>query len=154
IFPFVSIGSEYAGQLTGFDTHGSDFTYLVTDAAPFTLTVLLGIPLLRSAAAETRPWAARIKLGAHSPWLSPPSSRLPVTTMKWDVFWSRGVRRCGLRRCPWTVGAATICSSVPVSCSSPTVHSPAPMLRAWALLWSSACYWRFSPTGPERYGQT
>src|SRR5262245_42040384 len=56
IFPFVSVGSEYAGQLTGFDTHGSDFTYLVTDAAPFTLTVLLGIPLLRSAATETRPW--------------------------------------------------------------------------------------------------
>jgi hypothetical protein len=50
IFPFVSAGSEYAGRLSGFDTHGSDLTYLATDAAPFLLTPLVGIPLLRRAA--------------------------------------------------------------------------------------------------------
>jgi hypothetical protein len=29
-FPFVSVGSEYAGQLKGFNTLGSDLTYLIT----------------------------------------------------------------------------------------------------------------------------
>ena len=50
IFPFVTVGSEYAGQLTGFDTHGSDWTYLATDFLPFLLTIFLGVPLLRGAA--------------------------------------------------------------------------------------------------------
>lgn len=53
LFPFVTAGSEYAGRLSGFDTRGSDLTYLATDATPFLLTVLLGVPLLRSAAART-----------------------------------------------------------------------------------------------------
>jgi hypothetical protein len=47
IFPWVAVGSEYAGRLTGFDTHGNDLIYLATDAAPFLLTVFAGIPLLR-----------------------------------------------------------------------------------------------------------
>jgi hypothetical protein len=47
VFPFVTVGSAYAGQLTGFDTRGSDLVYLATDAAPFVLTVVVGVPLLR-----------------------------------------------------------------------------------------------------------
>jgi len=47
VFPFVEVGSRYAGQLTGFDTHGSDLVYLATDIAPFLLTIFLGVPLLR-----------------------------------------------------------------------------------------------------------
>jgi len=50
-FPFVTVGSDYAGQLTGFETHGSDLIYLATDFAPFLLTVFLGVPLLRSVGA-------------------------------------------------------------------------------------------------------
>lgn len=50
VFPFVAVGSAYAGQLTGFDTGGSDLTYLLTDALPFALTVLIGVPALRAAA--------------------------------------------------------------------------------------------------------
>ncbi len=46
-FPYISVGSEYAGQLTGFDTHGSDLIYLITDATPFVLTIFFGVPLLR-----------------------------------------------------------------------------------------------------------
>ncbi len=67
-FPFVAVGSEYAGQLTGFDTHGSDLTYLATDALPFVLTVLVGIPLLRSVAAGRggRVWSC-MKFGAAIP---------------------------------------------------------------------------------------
>lgn len=46
VFPFVAVGSRYAGQLTGFDTHGSDAIYLATDFAPFLLSVFLGIPIV------------------------------------------------------------------------------------------------------------
>ena len=47
-FPFISVGSDYAGRLSGFDTDGNDLIYLITDAAPFIWTVLLGVPLLRA----------------------------------------------------------------------------------------------------------
>src|SRR3989304_1672903 len=40
-FPFVVSGSEYAGRLSGFDTKGSDFCYLMTDFGPYLLTVLI-----------------------------------------------------------------------------------------------------------------
>jgi hypothetical protein len=50
IFPFVTVGSAYAGRLSGFDTHGSDLVYLVTDLAPFALTVVAGVPALRALA--------------------------------------------------------------------------------------------------------
>ncbi len=66
IFPFVSVGSEYAGQLTGFDTKGSDLIYLLTDFFPFLLTIFVGVPLLRSAAGSKPLWAA-IKLGLGLP---------------------------------------------------------------------------------------
>jgi hypothetical protein len=46
-FPFVAVGSEYAGQLTGFDTHGKDLVYLATDGAPFLLSIFAGVPLFR-----------------------------------------------------------------------------------------------------------
>ena len=49
LFPFVTdAGSGYPGRLTGFDTHGSDLCYLATDLAPYLLTILIGVPLLRS----------------------------------------------------------------------------------------------------------
>jgi hypothetical protein len=67
-FPWVAVGSEYAGQLTGFDTHGSDLVYLATDLAPFTLTVLIGVPLLRAVTQGAwPPWARHVALGAAMP---------------------------------------------------------------------------------------
>lgn len=54
-FPFVVSGGEYAGRLSGFDTHGSDLIYLATDITPYLLTILLGIPLLRAGARGWRP---------------------------------------------------------------------------------------------------
>jgi len=74
IFPFVSVGSDYAGQLTGFDTKGSDLIYLLTDFFPFLLTIFVGVPLLRSAAGSKPLWAS-IKLGfglpiAFAPFIS------------------------------------------------------------------------------------
>ena len=47
-FPFVESGSKYAGRLSGFDTHGSDLTYLLTDFFPYILTIVFGVPLLKS----------------------------------------------------------------------------------------------------------
>lgn len=56
IFPFVKPGGEYAGRLSGFDTHGSDLTYLATDALPFALSALFGVPALRAATRARRPF--------------------------------------------------------------------------------------------------
>lgn len=55
IFPFISSGSDYAGQLTGFDTRGSDFCYFATVFLPFALTVLIGVPLIKLAGRARRP---------------------------------------------------------------------------------------------------
>ncbi|HVY54503.1 MAG TPA: M50 family metallopeptidase [Thermodesulfobacteriota bacterium] len=66
LFPFVTSGSEYAGQLTGFDTGGNDLTYLLTDFFPFLLTIFIGVPLLRSAS-RSSPLAASLKLGVSLP---------------------------------------------------------------------------------------
>ncbi|HVT60937.1 MAG TPA: hypothetical protein VHR45_21405 [Thermoanaerobaculia bacterium] len=55
VFPFVVSGGAYAGRLSGFDTRGSDWTYLATDLGPFVLTLVPGVWALRRAAAARRP---------------------------------------------------------------------------------------------------
>jgi hypothetical protein len=55
VFDFVVADSEYAGRLSGFDTHGSDIVYLVTVAMPYLLTVLIGVPALRLCTMRSRP---------------------------------------------------------------------------------------------------
>ena len=77
VFPFIAVGSEYAGQLTGFDTRGSDLTYLLTDFLPFVLTILIGVPLLRSAALGRPGLPAAVKLGAALPIAFAPFISLP-----------------------------------------------------------------------------
>lgn len=47
VFPFITIGSEYAGRLAGFETYDNDFIYLLTVFFPYLLTIFIGIPLLR-----------------------------------------------------------------------------------------------------------
>ncbi len=42
-FDWIVVGSEYAGQLTGFNTFGNDGIYLVTVLMPFVLTVFPGM---------------------------------------------------------------------------------------------------------------
>lgn len=51
VFPFVVPASDYAGRLSGFETHGSDRIYLATDLGPFLLTLFPGVWALRRAAA-------------------------------------------------------------------------------------------------------
>ena len=55
VFPFVVSGGDYAGRLSGFDTHGSDLVYLATDALPFLLTITVGVPLLKASTARHQP---------------------------------------------------------------------------------------------------
>jgi hypothetical protein len=68
VFPFVAVGSDYAGQLTDFDTGGSDLTYLATDLAPFLFTLFPGVWWLRRAARRRRPFL----FGAALPWALAP----------------------------------------------------------------------------------
>jgi len=70
VFPYVSSGSNYAGRLSGFDTHASDFVYLVTVFFPFTLTVFPGVLALRAVIRARRSHA--FLFGAAVPWASAP----------------------------------------------------------------------------------
>ncbi len=71
VLPFVASGGEYAGRLSGFDTRGSDFSYLATDFAPFLLTLFPGVWALRRAARAGRPvlFGLALPLG-FAPFLS------------------------------------------------------------------------------------
>ena len=53
--PWVSSGSDYAGQLTGFNTFGNDWIYLATDFGPYLMTLVIGIPLVRLCTRRRRP---------------------------------------------------------------------------------------------------
>lgn len=73
VFPFVASGSHYAGQLTGFDTHGNDAIYLVTVLAPFLLTIFAGVPLVKRLARPlAHPAAAPWLVGAALPFAYAP----------------------------------------------------------------------------------
>lgn len=54
-FPFITSGSDYAGRLSGFDTQGSDLIYLSTCFAPFLLSIVPGVLLLRWCSRKPRP---------------------------------------------------------------------------------------------------
>ena len=58
IFPYVQVGSAYAGQLAGFDTHGSDLAYALTVFFPFVLSIAIGVPLLVRVARAAAPGVA------------------------------------------------------------------------------------------------
>lgn len=62
--PYVVPSSGYAGRLSGFDTSGNDAIYLATVFAPYLLTLLVGLPLVRLAQRTANP----LILGASVPW--------------------------------------------------------------------------------------
>ena len=71
LLPFVAAGGDYAGRLSGFDTHGSDLVYLATDLGPYLLTLVPGVWWLRRAARAGRPFAFGAALPvALAPFLS------------------------------------------------------------------------------------
>lgn len=77
IFPFVHVGGEYAGRLSGFDTRGSDWIYLATDLAPYLVTFLPGVWWLRRAGRRGRP----LWFGAALPW-----GLAPFLSLTGDAF--------------------------------------------------------------------
>lgn len=66
LFPYVHVGSDYAGQLVGFDARGSDAAYALCVFFPFLLTIALGVPLLLRSARGTTLLSALL-LGAALP---------------------------------------------------------------------------------------
>lgn len=73
IFPFISVGSEYSGRLTGFDTRGSDLAFLITDFMPYVLTIFLGVPLLKSISSlRSSPTSRSIFFGLSAPFAYAP----------------------------------------------------------------------------------
>jgi hypothetical protein len=56
VFDFVVVGGEYAGRLSGFETHGRDLVYLATVLTPYLLSVFPGVTLLHVAARRASPW--------------------------------------------------------------------------------------------------
>jgi len=71
IFPFIRVGSHYAGRLTGFSTGGSDITYFITVFTPFVLTILFGVTLLHLAARRKSPFLFGVSLVlAGAPFIS------------------------------------------------------------------------------------
>ncbi|MBV8201317.1 MAG: hypothetical protein JOZ15_11900 [Acidobacteria bacterium] len=107
LLPFVTAGGDYAGRLSGFDTHGSDLVYLATDLGPFVLTLLPGVWWLRRAARDRRAFAfgaslpvalapllsstgdayeiGAILLTRLPPWAAPATRRL----LRGDDLWRR-----------------------------------------------------------------
>jgi hypothetical protein len=85
LLPFVAAGSgDYAGQLSGFDTHGSDLVYLATDLGPYLLTVFPGVWWLRRAArgaAGAHPGRGALAFGAALP-----VARAPVLSLGGDAY--------------------------------------------------------------------
>ena len=82
LFPFVHPAGEYAGRLTGFDTGGSDLTYLATDLGPFLLTLLPGVWALRRSARRVKPLLFGAALPfAFAPFLSLTGDAFEIGTL-------------------------------------------------------------------------
>jgi len=62
--PWVVAGGEYAGRLSGFSTGGSDLVYLITDLAPYLLTLWPGLWAMRLGVRKG--WG--LLYGAMLPW--------------------------------------------------------------------------------------
>lgn len=133
-FPWVVAGSEYAGRLSGFDTRGSDAVYLVTDLAPFLLT-LLGVWALRTAARARRP----ALFGAAAPF-----ALAPLLSLTGDAYEIGSIL---VTRLPPWASAATLLRGDDVSIVFARVGAAAAppwggfaLAIATGLLWAWATY--------------
>jgi hypothetical protein len=100
LFPFIVPANAYAGRLSGFDTHGSDGIYLVTDLGPFLLALLPGSWALRRAARARRPLLFGLALPtALAPFLSLPGDAYEIGSLLVTRLppWSTGPIRQLLR---------------------------------------------------------
>ena len=76
LFPFVVSGSDYAGRLSGFDTHGSDWVYALTIVFPFVIS-LLGFLFLQVAVRKKSPFMFAFVL---------PCALAPLISLSGDFF--------------------------------------------------------------------
>lgn len=94
VFPYVTVGSAYAGRLSGFVTRGNDLIYLTTCALPFVLTVFVGVPLLRAVPLARGRWRA-VLLGAAIPVAFAPFVSLTGDYYEMgSILVTRAVARC------------------------------------------------------------
>ena len=77
VIPWVEAGGEYAGRLSGFDVGGNDGVYLLTDFAPFLLTLFPGVWLLRRTARRRQPFLFGLTL---------PLALAPFTSITGDAY--------------------------------------------------------------------
>lgn len=127
VFPWVESGGEYAGRLSGFDTHGSDLVYLATDLGPFLLTLLPGVWWLRKAGRATHSFFFGASLPfALAPFLSltgdayeigsilvsqvPPwNHEMVVTLLRGDDLFKKAPELAAQAGAPWVgFGLATL----------------------------------------------
>lgn len=84
VFPFVVSGSDYAGQLTGFDTRGSDWIYQACVLMPYLITVFPGFWLWRRALDVDRPGrGAMLAAGGLLPVVAAPLISLTGDYYEW-----------------------------------------------------------------------
>jgi hypothetical protein len=82
VFPYVHVGSEYAGQLSGFDTRDNDAIYALTVFFPYVLTVFLGVPGVVYVARRRHPGlGALLLLG-----MALPAAWAPIMSLAGDFY--------------------------------------------------------------------
>lgn len=100
LIPWVTAGGDYAGRLSGFDTHGSDLIYLATVFGPFLLTIFPGVWLLRLAGEKGVPlgFGAALPLGL-APFMSLTGDAYEIGSIvtTWLPPWSSEAARDLLR---------------------------------------------------------
>ena len=97
VLPWVVAGGDYAGRLSGFDTHGSDGIYLATDLGPFLLTIFPGVWALRRAARAERP----LLFG-----MAAPLAFAPIVSLGGDMYEIGSVLTTRLP--PWQTAASAL----------------------------------------------
>jgi len=97
VLPWVVAGGDYAGRLSGFDTHGSDWIYLATDLGPFLLTIFPGVWALRRAARAGRP----LLFG-----MAAPLAFAPIVSLGGDMYEIGSVLVTRLP--PWSAAASAL----------------------------------------------
>ena len=156
LFPFVQVGSDYAGQLTGFSTGGSDLVYLATDLAPFLLSLWPGVWLMRLAARRARPILYGASLpAALGPFLSATGDAYEMGSIVTTRLpaWAGEVARDAVRGDDLFLVPEAIALAASEQGGSPVVLWMAMVLAAaLGLVWCFA-WWQLSSWAASRLAQ-
>lgn len=128
LFPFVVPGGPYAGRLSGFDSHGSDWIYLATDLAPFALALFPGFWWLRRAAFAGRPVAFGAAL---------PAAFAPLLSLSGDAYEIGSLATVHLPA--WSGHRQLVGDDLGIKLAEIAGLADARLLAAWGLPLRSAC---------------